>query len=295
MIATLRRRYTLSLPGGRTLELGVRTLVMGVLNVTPDNFSDGGRYADVARAVDAALAMVAAGADLIDVGGESTRPGAPQVDAATERARVEPVIAALARQVPVPLSVDTTKADVARAALDAGAVMINDISGLRHDPAIADVAAQTGAALVLMHMRGVTSDMYRHATYGDVVSEVAAELAWSIDTALVAGVPRTALVIDPGVGFAKQATHSWEVVARLDHPALRRLDLPMLVGASRKSFLQEAIGECPARERDPASLAVATVAVLSGAHIVRVHDVGGSVQAVRVADMISAAAAAGPS
>jgi dihydropteroate synthase len=290
-----RRHYTLSLAGGRTLELGSRTLVMGILNVTPDSFSDGGRHADLPRAVDAALAMVAAGADIIDVGGESTRPGAPQVEADVERARVEPVVAAIARQVTVPVSVDTTKALVARAAVDAGAAMINDISGLRHDPAIAEVAVQTGSALVLMHMRGSTSDMYRHATYADVVSEVAAELASSVTMALVAGVSRGAIVVDPGIGFAKQAAQSWDIMARLDHPTLRELDLPMLVGASRKSFLQAAIGECSAPERDPASLVVAALAAMSGSHIVRVHDVAGSVQAVRVADMISATAASGPS
>jgi dihydropteroate synthase len=262
---------------------------MGILNVTPDSFSDGGRHDDLPRAVDAALAMVAAGADLIDVGGESTRPGAPLVDAATERRRVEPVVAALARQLPVPISVDTTKAVVARAALDAGAVILNDVSGLRHDAALAVIAAEAGAALVLMHMRGTTADMYRHASYERVVPEVAAELSWSVGQALAAGVRRDALVIDPGLGFAKQAPHSWEVLRHLDHPDLIALDLPLLVGASRKSFLQGAIGEWPAGGRDAASLAAATVAALSGCHIVRAHDVPGSVQAVRVADMISAA------
>jgi dihydropteroate synthase len=295
MIPTPRRSYTLALPDGRTLELGARTLVMGILNVTPDSFSDGGRFNDPSRAVDRALTMMAAGADLIDIGGESTRPGAPRVDADVEMGRVVPVIKALAAQVAVPISVDTTKAVVARAAVDAGATIVNDISGLRHDPEIAAVAADSGAALILMHMRGVTSDMYRHATYGDVVAEVGAELSWSVAAATAAGVLRDALVIDPGIGFAKQAAQSWDVLARLDHPALRQLDLPMLVGASRKSFLQAAIGECPVVERDPASLAIATVAALSGAHIVRVHDVAGSVQAVRTADMISAAAASGHS
>ena len=288
-----RRRYTLALPDRRTLSLGARTLVMGILNVTPDSFSDGGQHADLSRAVDAALAMVAAGADLIDVGGESTRPGAAPVDEARERARVVPVVAALSRQCPVPISVDTTKAAVARAAIDAGAVIVNDVSGLRKDPALATVAADAGAALVLMHMRGTTADMYRHAEYADVASEVAAELAWSVETAGARGVTRAALVIDPGIGFAKQAAQSWRLLACLEHPALRALDLPLLVGASRKSFLQAAIGERPAPERDAASIAAATVAVLSGAHIVRVHDVPGSVQAVRVADMISSAAEAG--
>lgn len=293
MTPTHRRRYTLVLPQGRSLDLGARTLVMGVLNVTPDSFSDGGRYADPARAVEAALAMVAEGADLIDVGGESTRPGAPPVDAAEERARVEPVIAALARDVTVPISVDTTKASVAEAALGAGASIVNDISGLRYDPTLAGVAARAGAGLVLMHMRGVTADMYRHASYRDVALEVAEELAWSVATALESGVAPKSLVIDPGIGFAKKAEHSWEMLAHLDHPALRSLDLPLLVGASRKSFLQAAVGERPAADRDTASLAAAVVAVLAGAHIVRVHDVAGSVQAVRVADMISAASEAG--
>jgi len=295
MTPTERRRYTLTLAHGRTLELGVRTLVMGILNVTPDSFSDGGSHDDVPRAVDAALAMVAAGADVIDVGGESTRPGAPLVDESTERARVVPVVAALARQLPVPISVDTSKVAVGRAAVDAGAVILNDVSGLRRDPGLAAVAAATGVGLVLMHMRGTTTDMYRQASYVDVAKDVATELAWSVRAAQAAGVSRQALVIDPGLGFAKQAAHSWEILARLAHPALLALDLPLLVGASRKSFLQAAVGECPARERDPASAAAATVAALSGAHIVRVHDVPGSVQAVRVADMITAAAESGMS
>ncbi len=283
----------LALPGGRSLPVGDRTLVMGILNVTPDSFSDGGRFDHPARAVEAAHAMVAAGADIIDVGGESTRPGAPAVDAQEERARVEPIVAALARQVEVPISVDTTKVVVAEAAIGAGASMINDISGLRFDRGIAGVAARTGAGLVLMHMRGVPADMYRHATYDDVAVEVAAELAWSVQAASDAGVAPGALVVDPGLGFAKQAGQSWDLLARLDHPALRGLDLPLLVGASRKSFLQTAIGEHPAPGRDPASHAAVVVAVLSGAHIVRVHDVAGSVQAARVADMISAAAEPG--
>ena len=290
-----RARYTLQLPGGRTLELGARTLVMGILNVTPDSFSDGGQHVDVARAIDAAHAMVASGADLIDVGGESTRPGSTPVAADVELSRVLPVITALAAQLPVPLSVDTTKAVVAKTAIEAGAAIVNDISGLRRDRTLAEIAAASGAALIVMHMRGETSDMYRHATYSDTVSEVAAELAWSVQTALECGLHRHALVVDPGIGFAKKAAHSWELMAQLDHPALRALDLPMLVGASRKSFLQQAIGEHPPARRDPASLAIAAVAALSGAHMLRVHDVAGTVQAVRAADMISAAAATGTS
>jgi dihydropteroate synthase len=283
-----RRPYTVSLTGGRHLHLGPRTLVMGVLNVTPDSFSDGGLHVDPARAADAALAMIAAGADVIDVGGESTRPGALTVHGDEEQRRVVPVVEAIARQTDVPVSVDTTKAAVAKAALDVGAAMINDISGLRYEPALARVAADGGAGLVLMHMRGRTSDMYAHASYASVVDEVAAELRWSLDHALAAGVPRAAVVLDPGIGFAKRAAHSWEVLAHLDEPALTALDCPILVGPSRKSFLTEAIGDVPAARRDAATAAALTIAVLGGAHLVRVHDVAGMVQAVRVADMIVA-------
>ncbi|MBA2355171.1 MAG: dihydropteroate synthase [Acidobacteria bacterium] len=289
MLPTARRRYTVPLPGGRSLVLGTRTRVMGVLNVTPDSFSDGGRHADPPHAVDAALAMIAAGADLIDVGGESTRPGATPVDADDEIRRAVPVIAALTRQTDVPISVDTTKPAVARAALDAGAALVNDISGLRHDPSLAQVAAGHGAALVLMHMRGTPADMYDRADYADVCAEVADELAWSVARALDAGVGRASLILDPGIGFAKRAAHSWTLLRQLGHPALVALDLPWLVGVSRKSFLQTAVGNLSPPARDPASLAAAVVAILGGAHLIRVHDVAGSVQASRVADMISAA------
>jgi dihydropteroate synthase len=289
MLLPPRRTYTLQLAHGRSIDLGVRTLVMGILNVTPDSFSDGGRHLDPERAVDAALKMVEAGADLIDVGGESTRPGAPPVDEAEELARVLPVVSALARRVAVPISVDSMKAAVADAAVAAGASILNDVSGLRADAGIAAVAARTGAGLVLMHMRGTSADMYRHATYVDVVTEVASELAWSVEAAVGSGVARQAIVIDPGLGFAKTAQHSWDVLRRLDDARFRAFDLPLLVGGSRKSFLQAAIGDEPADQRDPASLAVAAIAALRGAHIVRVHDVAASVQAVRVADMMSAA------
>ncbi len=283
-----RRLYTVPLPGGRHLALGQRTLVMGILNVTPDSFSDGGRYDDPGRAVDRALEMLSAGADIIDVGGESTRPGAPAVDAAEERRRVLPVVEALARNRGVLVSIDTTRSAIAAACVDAGAVIINDISGLRYDPAIATVAARTDAALVLMHTRGHHRDMYAQAHYGSVVDEVANELRGSLDQALAAGVPREAIVLDPGIGFAKAAAHSWGVLADGDAPPFLALDRPLLVGPSRKSFLQTAIGDVPAARRDPATAAAVTAAILFGAHIVRVHDVEGMVQVARVADMISA-------
>jgi dihydropteroate synthase len=282
----VRRDYTIPLPDGRALTLGPRTLVMGILNVTPDSFADGGLYTEASRAVDAAQAMVEAGADIIDIGGESTRPGAAAVDADEELRRVLPVIRAVAARTQTPISVDTNKADVARAALDAGAALVNDISGLQYDPALADVVAEKGAGLVLMHMRGHSSDMYAHARYEDLTGEVARELRVSMDVALRAGVPREAIILDPGVGFAKRPEHSFGVIARLDDPALAALDRPWLVGPSRKSFLRDALGDLPPDERDWGTAAAVAASVLLGAHIVRVHAVKEMVQVVRVADKI---------
>jgi dihydropteroate synthase len=280
-----RRRFTLALAGGRTLELGARTLIMGILNVTPDSFSDGGERVDVGRAVDDGVRMVEEGADLLDIGGESTRPGAQALPADEERRRVVPVIEALAARVSVPLSVDTYKASTADAALAAGAAMVNDISGLRYEPALGAVAARHGAALVLMHMRGRSSDMYRHATYHDVIDEVLDELRESIAYAAGAGVPKTALVIDPGLGFAKEPAHSYEALARLDE--FSELGFPILIGPSRKGFLANPLGgRVPPRDRDWATAAAVTAACLAGAHIVRVHAVAPLRQVARVADEI---------
>jgi dihydropteroate synthase len=275
----------LSLPGGRALTLGVRTLVMGVLNVTPDSFSDGGTSVDAGRAVELGLRLVEAGADILDIGGESTRPGARPVSAGEERARVIPVIEALASRISVPISVDTYKSTVAAAAIGAGAAIINDVSGLRYDPTLGAVAASTGAPLVLMHTRGRSGDMYREASYHDVIAEVLDELRESIGFAIGAGVPRALLVVDPGVGFAKHAAHSFEVLARLHEFA--DLGCPVLVGPSRKSFLTRAIGAATApTQRDWATAAAITTAVLEGAHIVRVHAVSEMLPVVRVADEI---------
>jgi len=258
---------------------------MGVLNVTPDSFSDGGTFVDAGRAVELGLRLVEAGADILDIGGESTRPGARPVSAGEERARVIPVIEALAPRVSVPISVDTYKSTVAAAAIGAGAAIINDVSGLRYDPALGAVSAGTGAPLVLMHTRGRSGDMYREASYHDVVAEVLDELRESIGYAIGAGVPRALLVVDPGVGFAKHAAHSFEVLARLHEFA--DLDCPVLVGPSRKSFLTRAIGAATApTQRDWATAAAVTTAVLEGAHIVRVHAVGEMLPVVRVADEI---------
>jgi dihydropteroate synthase len=232
--------------------------------------------------------MVEAGADLIDVGGESTRPGAAPVEADEEQRRVLPVIRGIVRQATVAVSIDTYKAATARAALDDGAVMVNDISGLLYEPEIARVAAERGAALVLMHTRGRFTEMYAHAAYQDVVREVADELRRSLEQALAAGVSRDAIVLDPGIGFAKRADESFTVLAGVDRPPILALDRPLLLGPSRKSFLQAAIGDRPAAERLWGTAAAVTAAILGGAHIIRVHDVKEMVQVARVADKIRA-------
>ena len=281
-----RRRYTLPLPGFPPLVLGERTLVMGVVNVTPDSFSDGGRWQDPGLAADHALALEAAGADLLDVGGESTRPGADPVPAAEELRRVVPVLERLAGQVRVPLSVDTSKAAVALAAVAAGAAMVNDVSGLRRDPALVGMVAESRAALVVMHSRGRSRDMYRDACYGDVGTEVARELRESIGAAVAGGVERSRILIDPGLGFAKRAGQTYAALATLGR--LAALDRPILVGPSRKSFLAGPADGGPA-DRDWATAAAVTVAVLEGAHVVRVHRVREMRQVAEVADRCRAA------
>jgi dihydropteroate synthase len=257
---------------------------MGVLNVTPDSFADAERL-DTGRAVEAALRMQAAGADIIDLGGESTRPGAVPVDADEELRRVLPVLRALVSHVTIPVSIDTYKARVAREALEYGASIVNDISGLRYDHQMATTVADCGAALVLMHTRGRSSDMYAEASYSDVVADVAAELREGLERATQAGVALERIVIDPGIGFAKRPAHSYGLLARLDELA-RRLGRPVLSGPSRKSFMRDALGERPPIERDWGTAAAVTAAVLGGAHIVRVHAVTEMVQVVRVAEAI---------
>jgi dihydropteroate synthase len=258
---------------------------MGILNVTPDSFAEAAPRTDPAACADLALAMEAEGADLVDVGGESTRPGAEIVSAADELARVLPVLRALAGRLRVPISVDTYKAEVARAAVAAGAAIVNDISGLRYDPALAGAVAESGAALILMHTRGRPKAMYQEAVYRDVTAEVGAELAQSVARAEAGGLSRARLIVDPGVGFAKQAAHSYGVLGHLSELA-DALDLPLLVGPSRKSFMRDALDGRPAPERDWGTAAAVAAAVLAGAHVVRVHAVGPMVQVVRVAEEI---------
>jgi dihydropteroate synthase len=280
-----RRTYSISLPSGRVLDFAERPLVMGVINVTPDSFAERVRRGGVADAVEAALQLERDGADILDIGGESTRPGAEPVPADVERARAVPVIEALAGRVRIPISIDTYKADVAAAALAAGASIVNDISGLRFDSALGPLVAASGAAIVLMHTRGSPRTMHDRASFGNVIGEVMRELADSIGAATSAGISRNRIVIDPGIGFAKRSEHSYGVLARLDEIAAA-LDRPLLVGPSRKSFMRRALGGRPAAERDWGTAAAVTAAVLAGAHIVRVHAVAEMVQVVRVAEEI---------
>lgn len=258
---------------------------MGVINVTPDSFSDGGACLDPSAAIEAGIRMADEGADLVDVGGESTRPGAEPVPEAVERARVLPVIEGLVGRLSIPVSVDTYKASVADAALAAGASLVNDVSGLRYEPGLADVVARRHAPIVLMHTRGRSTDMYREATYHDVVGEVLDELRESVAFATRAGIAQEQIIVDPGLGFAKAAPHSYEALARLE--TFHELGRPLLVGPSRKSFLARPLAKAvSAAERDWATAAAVTAAVLAGAHVVRVHAVREMLQVVLVADEI---------
>jgi dihydropteroate synthase len=260
---------------------------MGIVNVTPDSFSDGGVRFDPDQAIADAVRMVADGADLLDIGGESTRPDAPPVDADEEWRRVGPVLEGLRGRVPVPVSIDTTKAPIAERALAAGATMVNDVSALTCDPDLAGVIARSGAAVVLMHSRGRSQQMYAAANYEDVVGEVLAELEERGRAAVAAGIARERIIYDPGLGFAKRANHSLEALAGLSR--LHALGRPLLSGPSRKSFLTAAMGDVPAREREWATAAAVTASILAGAHIVRVHDVSAMSQVARTADAILSA------
>lgn len=265
--------------------LGRPTRVMGIINVTPDSFSDGGAYPDPLDAVSAGRRMVAAGADLVDVGGESTRPGASRVSAHEELRRVLPVVAQLT-DAGVRVSVDTSRASVAAAAVDAGAVMVNDVSG-GSDAELLRLVAERGVHYVLMHARGSSADMADRAVYGDVVAEVVHELAERLDVVLAAGVAENRVIIDPGIGFAKTAVHNWALLASLE--ALASFGRPLLVGTSRKSFLGAAVvgpGESPrpVDERDDATQATTTLLAAAGVWAVRVHRVRPAVDAVRVVE-----------
>ena len=272
----------------RSLPWGARTLVMGVLNVTPDSFSDGGRFFERGRALEQAARMVEEGADILDVGGESTRPGGADVDAEEEARRVVPVVEALAGRVAVPLSVDTTKARVARAALDAGAEIVNDISGLRFEPALADEAARAGAGLVLMHSLGTRATLHTTPPVEDVLPEVINSLRRAVAEAERRGVERARIAADPGFGFGKTQGQNVELLARLGEFAAAFPDLPVLVGTSRKRFVGALVGGVSVEERLHGTTATVAAAALRGASIVRVHDVRPAVETVRVIDAIRA-------
>ncbi|MGE4483368.1 dihydropteroate synthase [Acidocella sp.] len=256
-----------------------RPLVMGILNVTPDSFSDGGRHENAREAIAAGLRMLAEGADILDIGGESTRPGAAPVTPTEEQARILPVVRALARAGAV-ISIDTRNAATMGAALAAGARIVNDVSALRHDPAAASLVAAASCPVVLMHMRGNPADMNDHATYQDVAAQVTAELAAARDAALAAGIKPGQICLDPGLGFAKIGAQNIAVLRATAR--LAGLGHPLLIALSRKRFLGEISGEARAARRDPESLAAAIYAVSQGAHILRVHDVAGTVNALRV-------------
>jgi dihydropteroate synthase len=283
----VRKKYKLKV-GGRSIALGKRTLVMGVLNVTPDSFSDGGKFFRVADAVKAALAIERAGADILDIGAESTRPGSAGISGEEELERLLPVLQRLRGRLKIPISIDTQKARVAELAIDAGAEMLNDISGLRHDPKIAEVAAQFGVPLILMHMRGTPRTMQKQPWARDVMKDVTAGLRESVAVARRAGVRKTQIILDPGIGFGKSFAQNYELLAKL--PELARLGYPLLVGTSRKGFLGATLARngkpLPADERIWGTAATVAVSILHGAHIVRVHDVDEMAQVARVTDSV---------
>jgi dihydropteroate synthase len=282
-----RKLFRLKLPSG-TLVLGEHTLVMGVLNVTPDSFSDGGKFFRVADAVNAALAMEHAGADILDIGAESTRPGSTGISGEEELERLLPVLQGLRGQLKIPISIDTQKARVAEMAIGAGAEMLNDISGLRHDPKMAEVAARSGVPIVLMHMRGMPRTMQQKPWAKDVVKDVLGGLRESVAIARKAGVRKSKIVVDPGIGFGKSFEQNYELLAKL--PALAKLGYPLLVGTSRKGFLGATLARngksLPAEERIWGTAATVAASILQGAHIVRVHDVEEMVQVARVTDCL---------
>jgi len=285
-----RARYPLRLPR-RILVLGERTLIMGVLNITPDSFFSGGRYPDSQEAVARAFELQQAGADILDIGGESTRPGADPISDEEELARILPVIEGLQGKLRIPISVDTQKAHVAEAALAAGAEIVNDISSLRTDSRLGEVVRRRRAALILMHMRGVPKTMHKGPFAPDVMRDVTQGLRGALVRAENAGLPRSRLLIDPGIGFGKNHEQSCEVLARLRE--LARLGCPIVVGTSRKTFIGWALAAkgqpWPPENRQWGTAATVAAAILGGAHVVRVHDVIEMAQIARVTDAIVAA------
>lgn len=268
----------------RTLVLGERTLVMGVLNVTPDSFSDGGLHFDTESAIARAFEIERQGADIIDIGAESTRPGSAGISAQEELWRLIPVLAGLQGKLKIPISVDTSKSEVADAAADAGAEILNDVTALGHDPQMAEIARRRKLPLVLMHMRGVPRTMQKRPFARNVLRDVITGLRRAVSIARRAGISKSQIIIDPGIGFGKSYPQNYELLARL--PELTRLGFPLLVGASRKTFIGRALGNAPVTERVWGTAATVAASILGGAHIVRVHDVAEMVQVARITDAI---------
>jgi dihydropteroate synthase len=285
MPAMLRKRYEWKI-GKRSIILGRKTAIMAILNVTPDSFSDGGKYLDPNKAVERALEMESLGADIIDIGGESTKPGASPVQLEEELRRVMPVIERLVSRIQVPMSIDTTKYEVAKAALDAGVEIINDVTGLRVEPRLADLAKETGAGLILMNMRGEPRTMQQIPPSSDILADVADDLKRAIEGAEKRGVPRDQLVLDPGIGFGKTAEQNCEIINHLDHFA--QFDFPLMIGPSRKSFIGKLLNKEPV-DRLWGTAGSVAASILRGAHIVRVHDVREMADVARIADLIQAA------
>ncbi|MGA8142794.1 MAG: dihydropteroate synthase [Candidatus Acidiferrales bacterium] len=278
-----RKKFQLRLPS-RSIVLGERTLLMGVLNLTPDSFSGDGLHLDPDAAVARALEMQQAGADILDIGGESTRPGANWLTTDGELSRVLPVLRLLRGRLKIPISIDTNKSEVAEAAAEAGAEIINDVTALGRDPRIAEVARRRKLPLILMHMHGEPRTMQTAPFARNVMLDVTSGLKKAVALALRAGVPKSQLVVDPGIGFGKSFDQNYELIARL--PELARLGFPLLVGPSRKGFIGRTLGGLPESERKWGTAAAVTACVLQGAHIVRVHDVREMAQVARVADML---------
>ena len=266
------------------LRLGRRTYIMGILNVTPDSFSDGGLYFQKDKAIDQGLAMVRQGADIVDVGGESTRPYSENISDDEEIERVIPVIEALSKDIKIPISIDTCKAEVARQALRAGASMINDISALRFDHEMASVAAKSGVPIILMHMKGTPDNMQDNPSYDDLIPEILDFLKDGIDRAVKRGIRKDKIIVDPGIGFGKTLEHNLEIIKELKHFAA--LERPILLGTSRKAFIGHILGKEPDK-RDTGTMATVSAGVLNGAHIVRVHNPKKAFETVKVLDAIS--------
>lgn len=281
----MRRSFTLKFPNGRTIELGKRTAIIGVLNITPDSFSDGGQNFAPERAIDRALELESEGADIIEVGGESTRPGATRLPVNEELERVLPVLHGLSGRLRIPIAIDTYKSEVAAAAVEQGVAIINDVSALRFDPALADVAARTGAILVLMHMRGEPANMQKIEPSADIFAEILIDLDKAINLAVSRGMKHNHLIVDPGIGFGKTLEQNLAIINHLDR--FESFGLPLMIGTSRKSFIGRLTGR-EASDRLFGTAASVAAAIIRGAHIVRVHDVTQILDAVRVTDALLA-------